>query len=78
MGKPKNIGINEALRAAGFVPLPRWWVTQDELSVIHRMAHNHEDEITRIRLETRKKANEIERAYEQLQLQLSNPDRDDH
>lgn len=57
MGKPKNIGVNEALRKAGFIPLPRWWVTQEELSVIHRMAHNHEDEVNRIRKECREKNN---------------------
>jgi hypothetical protein len=55
---PANFGVNEALRKAGFVPLPRWWVTQDELSAIHRMAHNHESEITRIRLETRRRNKE--------------------
>lgn len=55
MGKPKTFGVNEALRAAGFVPLPRWWVTRAELGVIHRMAHNHEAEVTRIRVEARKK-----------------------
>lgn len=39
----------EALRSAGYVPLPRWWVLPDELEVIHRMAHNHREEVNRIR-----------------------------
>lgn len=39
----------EALRKAGYVPIPRWWVLPDELSVIHRMAHNHQDHINEIR-----------------------------
>lgn len=46
---PKNLGVNEALRAAGFVRIPAWWVTPDELEVIHRMAHNHEEIVTEIR-----------------------------
>ena len=39
----------QALRAAGYVPVPRWWVLPEELEVIHRMAHNHQDEVNRIR-----------------------------
>lgn len=50
---PINYGVNEALRKAGFVRLPAWWVTREELEVIHRMAHNHEYEVNRIREETR-------------------------
>jgi hypothetical protein len=50
---PKNYGVNEALRAAGYVRIPAWWVTPHELEVIHRMAHNHRSEITRIRREIR-------------------------
>lgn len=46
---PKNLGVNEAIRAAGFVRIPAWWVTPHELEVIHRMAHNHEDIVSRIR-----------------------------
>ena len=38
-----------ALRRAGFVPLPRWWVTQDQLEVIHRMAHGNKDVVNEIR-----------------------------
>jgi len=52
---PKNLGINDALRAAGFVRIPAWWVTPDELEVIHRMAHNHQSEVNRIRAKTREK-----------------------
>ena len=51
---PKNYGVNEALRKAGYVRLPAWWVRPEELDVIHRMAHNHEYEINRIRQEARK------------------------
>ncbi len=50
---PTNYGVSEALRKAGFVRLPAWWVTRDELEVIHHMAHNHEAEVNRIRREVR-------------------------
>lgn len=39
----------KALREAGFVPLPRWWVKQDELDLIAYMARQHEREIAFIR-----------------------------
>ena len=50
---PKNYGVNDAIRKAGFVRLPPWWVTPDQLEVIHRMAHGHQDTIKRIRKEAR-------------------------
>ena len=50
---PVNRGVNDALRAAGFVRIPDWWVRPEELEVIYRMAHNHEHEINRIRREVR-------------------------
>lgn len=50
---PINYGVNDALKKAGFVRLPPWWVTPDQLEVIHRMAHNHEYEVNRIRAEAR-------------------------
>lgn len=50
---PTNYGVSEALRAAGFVRLPAWWVTREDLQVIHWMAHRHEEEINRIRREVR-------------------------
>jgi hypothetical protein len=48
---PKNLGVSDALRKAGFVRLPPWWVTPEELEVIHRMAHGHQYTINRIRKE---------------------------
>ena len=46
----------KALRKAGYVPLPRWWVLPDEMDVIHRMAHNHQNEVNRIRAEALRRA----------------------
>lgn len=43
----------QRLRQLGFVPLPRWWVTPDQLEVIRRMAHGHQDTINEVRAEYR-------------------------
>lgn len=53
MPKEKDLGVNDALRKEGFVKIPAWWVTRDELEVIHRMAHKHSNRITEIRLKQR-------------------------
>ena len=36
MPKEKDLGVSDALRKAGFVKIPAWWVLPDELEVIHR------------------------------------------
>lgn len=38
-----------ALRAAGYYPLPRLWVTEEQLDLIVYMAKQNEAEINRIR-----------------------------
>jgi len=48
---PNNVGL--ALRAAGFVPLPRLWVTVEELDVIRKVAFRHESRINEIRRQVR-------------------------
>lgn len=53
---PEDLGISDAMRKAGFVKIPAWWVTPDELEVIHRMAHKHSSHITAIRLKSRDRA----------------------
>lgn len=40
-----------ALRAAGYKPLPRWWVTQEDLDLIEYMVRQYGDEVNRIRRE---------------------------
>lgn len=42
-----------ALRAAGFLPLPRLWVTKQDMELIQYMAKKHEAEVNRIRAEAR-------------------------
>ena len=39
----------KALREAGFVPLPRLWVTWDQLETIIRMAEGNKDVVNEIR-----------------------------
>lgn len=41
----------QALRAAGYKPLPRWWVTQEQLDLVEYMARQNEAEVNRIRAE---------------------------
>ena len=39
----------KALREAGFLPLPRLWVTQDQMSTIKRIAEGNKDVVNEIR-----------------------------
>lgn len=43
----------KALRAAGYLPLPRWWVKKEDLDLIEYMAKQHQAEVNRIRNEAR-------------------------
>jgi hypothetical protein len=38
-----------ALRDAGYVKLPGWWVTQEQFELIEYMAHQNKDTIDTIR-----------------------------
>jgi hypothetical protein len=44
----------KALRAAGYIPLPRLWVTQDQMEVIKRIAEGNRDAVNEIRAKARK------------------------
>lgn len=39
----------DALRRAGYVFLPKWWVTRDQFEVIERIAKGNSSEIWRIK-----------------------------
>lgn len=70
----------QALRAAGFVPLPRLWVTQAQMDEIANTARQNADEVNAIRAkaadivseirakaeEDDRKQREIEAAWEEL------------
>lgn len=44
-----------ALRAAGYKPCPRWWLTQDQMDLLEYMAKQNEAEVNRIRREANQK-----------------------
>lgn len=44
-----------ALRAAGYKPCPRWWLTQDQMDLLEYMAKQNEAEVNRIRREENQK-----------------------
>lgn len=41
----------QALRAAGFRPCPRWWLTAEQMDLVEYMARQNADEVNRIRAE---------------------------
>jgi hypothetical protein len=58
-----------ALRAAGFVPLPRLWVSESDMAAIHAIAHRHEPTVNEIRAAAAREAErqaQIERAWQQM------------
>ena len=44
----------KALRAAGYKPCPRWWLTQEQLDLLEYMAKQNSKEVNRIRAEALK------------------------
>ncbi len=38
-----------ALRAAGYKPCPRWWLTEEQMELVAYMAQQNEAEVNRIR-----------------------------
>lgn len=51
-----------ALREAGFVPLPRWWVRQEDMDLIEYMALKYAEEVNAIRAQAREEAMERAKA----------------
>lgn len=61
----------QALRAAGYKPCPRWWLTQEQLDLVEYMARQNETEVNRIRAGANlrpelTKEEQIERAWRQM------------
>lgn len=44
-----------ALRAAGYKPCPRWWLTQEQMDLLEYMAKQNEAEVNRIREDAKAK-----------------------
>ena len=49
----------KALRAAGYKPCPRWWLTDEQMELVAYMARQNADDVNKIRGE----ANDRERAW---------------
>ncbi len=39
----------QALRAAGYKPCPRWWLTQEQYELVEYMAKQNAEEVNRLR-----------------------------
>lgn len=64
-----------ALRAAGYKPCPRWWLTQEQLDLVEYMARQNADDVNRIRAkalgyspltEEERKQRDLDRAWKAL------------
>jgi len=56
----------KALRAAGYKPCPRWWLTEEQMELVAYMARQNADEVNRIRGEanaTQAVARQIDAAW---------------
>lgn len=56
-----------ALRAAGYKPCPRWWLTQEQLELVAYMARQNEAEVNRIREEAHRKDADEWRKKQQIE-----------
>lgn len=63
----------QALRAAGYKPCPRWWLTEEQMELVEYMAKQNEAEVNRIRAAANSqgregwtKEQEIERAWQMI------------
>ena len=60
-----------ALRAAGYKPCPRWWLTAEQMELVWYMAKQNEAEVNRIRTEAYNrrelsKREQVEQAWQQM------------
>lgn len=64
-----------ALRAEGYLPLPRYWVTRDQMDLIMYMVRQNEEDVTRIRAKANglpeltdeeRKRREVEKAWRKM------------
>lgn len=54
------------MREAGYIPLPRLWVTPDQMEMIQYMARQNADEVNRIRADAhRDEEGEKDEAWKQ-------------
>lgn len=70
-----------ALRAAGYLPLPRYWVTREQMDLVMYMVRQNAEDVTRIRVEANslpelteeeRKRKEIEKAWRKMKAGKAN------
>lgn len=70
-----------ALREAGYLPLPRYWVTRDQMDLIMYMVRQNEEDVTRIRVEANalpelteeeRKRKEMDKAWRKMKAGRAN------
>ena len=68
-----------ALRAAGYKPCPRWWLTAEQLELVEYMASQNAEEVNRIRASAYPsgrdewlKQQEIDRAWQAMKAGKAN------
>jgi hypothetical protein len=52
--------VADAMRKAGFVPLPRLWVRPEDIPSIHAIAHPYQDAVTEIRMRVKEESIDYE------------------
>lgn len=66
----------KALRAAGYKPCPRLWLTEEQMELVAYMALQNADEVNRIRAEAQMKTTaekQIDAAWKQWNREKNNP-----
>ena len=56
--------VARALRAAGYVKLPGWWVTQEQMDLIEYMARQNLPEVNEIKERANERAEAYNRRYD--------------
>ena len=41
--------VSDALKAQGYIKLPRLWVRAEDMEIIHQLAHKYADDVNEIR-----------------------------
>lgn len=70
-----------ALRAAGYLPLPRYWVTREQMDLVMYMVRQNAEDVTRIRVEANslpelteeeRKRKEMDKAWRRMKAGRAN------
>lgn len=70
-----------ALRAAGYLPLPRYWVTREQMDLVMYMVRQNAEDVTRIRVEANslpelteeeRKRKEMDKAWRKMKAGRAN------